>query len=319
MHEKVLDHLKRNPGPVSGEEISRHFHVSRAGIWKHIEEFRRLGYEIAAVPHLGYRLVSCPDKLLPWEVQFHLGTRIFGSKVIFHEKCASTMDEAFRLGLEGAPEGTVVCAESQSHGRGRLGRSWISPRGHGVYLSVILRPHLGPAQLPQLTLLCAVAVCEALRQASGLDVRIKWPNDLLAKGRKLAGILMELKAEIDEVKFIVMGLGINVNTPAGQLPDGATSLKNETGKTFSRVALVQDILRSFEIWYEEVRGGDFAKVIHRWKALSQTLGHPVSVSGMEGAVRGLAVDLDSDGALLIRTASGKTVRKVSGDVTVLKR
>lgn len=314
MEEKIIQFLKKSEGHLSGEEISRQLKISRAGIWKHIQELRKQGYEIAAVPHLGYRLVSSPDKLLPCELRHGLGTRYIGKEIFYYDTVTSTMDTAFRLGMEGAPEGSVVCAESQTKGKGRLGRSWVSPKGKGIYTSVILRPRLLPSDAAQLTLLAAVAVCEALRKVAGVDVTIKWPNDLLVRGRKLAGILTELSAETDRVRFVVVGIGLNVHTPLSLLPPHATSIKAELGKSISRVECLQEILRCLEKRYEQLKADGFPSVIRQWKEFSSTLGQRVRIADQLGEMEGEAVDLDKDGGLLIRGDTGIIVKRMSGDV-----
>lgn len=318
MQEQIINFLKRSKGYLSGEEISRSMNISRAGIWKYMQELRKDGYEIEAVPHLGYQLVSVPDKLLAHEIQFDLKTKIFGCRVVYHETLSSTMDEAFKLGMEGAPEGTVVCAETQTKGRGRLGREWASPKHKGVYLSIILRPKLPPTELAKLTLLSAVAVAEAVEKVSGVKAHIKWPNDLLVKNKKLAGILTELRAEVDQMKFVVIGIGLNVNNTATQLVDGATSLRQEAGKVFSRVEVVQEILRSFERRYAHLDEQGFEDVMGAWKERSHTLGKRVKITDPAGIVEGVALDLDHDGGLLIRQDSGVIIKKMAGDVVQLR-
>ncbi len=317
-HDRIIQFLKEADGYVSGEEMSETLKISRAAVWKYIDHLRKDGYDITAVPHLGYRLVSVPDKLLPHEIQFALNTKTFGKNIITHDVVGSTMDEAFRLGMEGVPEGTLVCAETQTKGRGRLGRVWSSPKGKGVYCSLVLRPHLPPGQLAQLTLTAAVALAEALHNASGVDVSIKWPNDILVGGKKLAGILTELRAETDQVNFVVVGIGININTSASQLVEGATSLKVEGGRSFNRVEVLQEILRSFEKWYAVLCSGKFDQIIKAWKARSSTLKRRVRVTDPAGTIEGMAVDLDTDGALLVRRDSGVIVKKVAGEVVLLR-
>lgn len=319
MHEKLIQFLKQAQGYLSGEEISGLFHLSRSAIWKSMQDLRELGYDIVAVPHLGYRLLSVPDKLFPWEIQFKLGTKSLGKQIIYKELVSSTMDEAFQLGLQGAPDGSVVCAESQSHGRGRHGRQWISPKHKGITMSVILRLPLPPSEAAQLTLLAAVAVAEAVHAVSGLTAQIKWPNDILLNHGKVAGILTELNAEMDQVKFVVIGIGINVNTLKNQLPQLATSLKQETGKNFSRVVVMQEILRSLERWYEVFKKRGFAPVLSQWKQHSTILGQRILFTEAKGTLEGYAFDLDQDGGLLIRTDSGEIVKKMSGDVAILSR
>ncbi len=319
MQEKIIHFLKHAQGYLSGEEISRTLDMSRAAVWKYIQELRKEGYDIEAVPHLGYKLLSAPDKLLSHEVHSGLKTKRIGCQFFYHESLASTMDEAFKLGMEGAPEGTVVCAEMQTKGRGRLGRGWISPKYKGIYCSIILRPKLSPSDLSKLTLLSAVAVAEAVEGVAHIQPTIKWPNDILVKGKKLAGILTELRAEVDQMKFVVVGIGLNVNNVSSHLIDGATSLKNETGSSFSRVQLLQEILRAFERWYIRCEGGDFEDVLFAWKHRSSTLGKRVRVTDPASITEGIAVDLDHDGGLLVRQDSGVVIKKLSGDVRQFSR
>ena len=316
----IIRLLKENDdGYVSGEEISRQLNITRTGIWKHIQELRRRGYKVEASPHLGYRLTASPDKLFPWEICNGLNTTNIGTDFFYYDTVSSTMDEAFRRGVEGAPEGIVVCAESQSKGRGRLGRSWSSPKGKGIYLSVLVRPSVSPMEATKLTLLSAVALCEAVRRSTGIEAAIKWPNDLLVKQRKLAGILTELSAEVDRVNFVVIGIGLNVNALMGQLPPQATSIKMEAGRSFSRPEIVREILRSLDGWYVRWLDEGDVPILQRWKELSSTLGKNVRVLEGKTPCEGEAVDLAPDGGLLVKLADGTIVKKMSGDVVQVGR
>jgi len=318
MQERIIQFLKESDGYISGEEMSQRLKMSRAAIWKYMQDLRADGYEIAAVPHLGYQLVACPDKLLSYEIQSGLNTKIIGKDIVVMDMAASTMDEAFRLGMEGCSEGTVVCAEAQSKGRGRLGRAWTSPKGKGLYFSFVLRPSLPLNQLAQLTLMSAVALAEAIEGVSDLKPLIKWPNDILLDGRKLAGILTELRAESDQVKFVVVGIGLNVNTSAHQLVPGAASLKVAADRGFDRVQVFQSILRSLEKWYVKLLGHEFVLVMEEWKMRSATLKKRVRITDPTGIIEGEAVDLDEDGALLIRKDNGLIIKKTAGDVFLLR-
>ncbi|MBP9855093.1 MAG: biotin--[acetyl-CoA-carboxylase] ligase [Candidatus Omnitrophica bacterium] len=310
MQNQIFNYLKQTEGYISGEDISQQLKISRTAIWKNIEELRKDGYDIVAVPHLGYKLVSSPDKLFPHEVLHGLQTKIIGKNFIHHDMLTSTMDHAFQLGVSGAVEGTVVCTEGQSKGRGRMERPWVSPKGKGLYFSLILRPNIFPSEAAKITLFSAVAICEAIFKSTGVNVHIKWPNDLLIHNKKCAGILTELRAETDRVRFIVIGVGINVNTSMKYLPATATSLKHETGKNWSRVVLMQDIFRSIEYWYEILNKHGFEPVIQRWRQLSSTIGKKVVV----GHVKGKAIDLDEHGGLIVQNDSGEKFRCMTGDV-----
>jgi len=316
MQERIISHLREKEGFISGEEISRQLRVSRAGIWKHIRELRRQGYRIEALPHEGYRLVSVPDKLFPGEIAYRLNTVLIGKEIIYKKEVTSTMDEAFVLGTAGCPDGTVICAENQTKGRGRMGRSWVSPKGKGVYFSAVLRPRLDLSDAPKMTLLFAAAVCEALREVSNLPVKIKWPNDLMVENKKIAGILTELNAEIDRIRFMVVGLGININSALTQLPSQSASLKSETKKSFSRVLVMQKVLRALDEWYIRMQKEGFVPVMDRWKELSMTLGQRVRLSDADGVLDGVAVDLSPEGGLIIEQDDGARVKRMSGDVSL---
>ncbi len=318
MQERIIQFLKQTDGYVSCEEISQQLNMSRAAIWKHMQDLRGLGYEIAAVPHLGYQLVSSPDALLPHEIQSGLKTKLMGQNVFSFDTLPSTMDEAFRLGMLGAAEGTVICAEAQTKGRGRLGRTWASPKGKGIYCSIILRPKLSPSQMSQLTLMTAVAVCEAIKKVTNLEPTIKWPNDLILGSKKIAGILTELRAEIDALTFVVVGLGLNVNSSASQLIESATSLKLEGQSNVNRVELLQEILLSIEKWCGKILKGQFDEVLDYCRKNSATLKKRVRIADATGVQEGKAIDIDKDGGLMIRLNNGKVIKKIAGDAQILK-
>ncbi len=317
MKSKIIQFLKESEGYISGEEISRRLQISRAAIWKHIQELRGTGYVISAVKPLGYHLDSSPDKLFPEEIGYGLKTTFIGKKIYYYDLINSTMDVAFRLGLDDEPEGSVVCAEGQTKGKGRLGRVWNSPKSKGIYMSVILRPNFSLTDTVKLTLLSAVAVCEAIRNVTAIPVSIKWPNDVLLGNKKIAGILTELNAETERVRFIVIGIGINVNTSVSVLPENATSLKKEFGKKISRVVLVQEVLRCLEKWYENMQLNGFLPMIEQWKEFSCTLGRRVRVTNFGGDIEGVAVDIDEYGGLVVRSEQGDLVKRMSGDVVLL--
>jgi len=314
MSEEIIHILKDANGYVSGEALSRTLGMTRAAVWKRIEELRSSGYEIEAAPRRGYCLVAVPDILSAAEIQHGLKTHTFGCQVHHFEAIGSTMTEAFRLGMEGAPEGAVVVAETQTMGRGRMGRVWSSPKGRGLYFSVILRPDCVPADAARLTLLAAVAVSEAVEVVSGVRALIKWPNDLLIGAKKVCGILTELNAELDRVRFVVVGIGLNVNTPLSQLPPEGTSLKVASGKAASRVALAREILRSFEPRYRAALKDGYAVTLEEWRKRSATIGHEVRYIERNLEVRGMAVGLADDGGLLVRLPDGGVVKRMAGDI-----
>ena len=318
MKEKILDYLNKKHDYLSGDQISKHLGISRQGLWKHIQELKDSGYQIVAVPHLGYRLESCPDRLFALEVARNLNTKFIGKKIHYFDYLSSTMDLAMQLGMDGAVSGTLVLAESQTKGRGRLGRGWFSPKYKGIYLSLILRPKILPSACPVLTLMSAVSICEAAKEILDLNVQIKWPNDVLIHNKKIAGILTEMNAEVDKVNFVVIGLGLNVNNDKKSLIAQATSLKEQHGAEISRVVLLQEILRRIESNYLLLEAKGSQEIINKWRNFTLTLGTRVKVDYQNKHIEGQAIDIDTDGALLIRKDSGLIQKISSGDVTACR-
>jgi BirA family biotin operon repressor/biotin-[acetyl-CoA-carboxylase] ligase len=314
LQEKILELLKKKEGYISGDLVSHRLGISRQALWKHIQELKELGYEIIAVPHLGYRLESLPDRLFAFEVTDGLHTKSIGKKVYYFESLASTMNEAMELGIKGAPEGSLVLAESQTRGRGRLGRRWFSPRYKGIYSSLILRPKIPPQQASVLTLLSAVSICEAIKEVTGIDAQIKWPNDILVASKKLGGILTEINAEMDEVNFVIIGIGLNVNNEKKDLINTATSLKEYKKEKINRLQLLQELLRRIEENYTLFQAKSAQPIIEKWLCYNVTLGKRVKVHSHKECIEGEAVDIDTDGGLLIREDSGLTKKVMAGDV-----
>jgi len=316
--EKILDYLNKKHEYLSGDQISKHLGISRQGLWKHIQELKDSGYQIVAVPHLGYRLESCPDRLFVLEVARNLNTKFIGKKIHYFDYLSSTMDLSMQLGMDGAVSGSIVLAESQIKGRGRLGRGWFSPKYKGIYLSLILRPKILPSACPVLTLMSAVSICEAVKEVIDLDVQIKWPNDVLIHNKKIAGILTEMNAEVDKVNFVVIGIGLNVNNDKKSLIAQATSLKEQHGVEISRVVLLQEILRRIESNYLLLEAKGSQEIINKWRNFTLTLGTRVKVDYQNKHIEGQAIDIDADGALLIRKDSGVIQKISSGDVTACR-
>jgi BirA family biotin operon repressor/biotin-[acetyl-CoA-carboxylase] ligase len=316
VNEELLNILKKRPAYVSGEEISSDLGISRTAIWKHIQELRSLDYDITAVPHLGYRLLSSPDRLFPWEIKYLIKNKFVGKTVYYYERLFSTMGTAMELALSGAPEGALIVAEGQTRGKGRMGRLWLSPKYKGIYFSLIIKPKIPPQRTPVLTLISAVSICEGLRQQLGIDAQIKWPNDILLNNKKIGGILTELSAEMDIVHAVVIGVGINVNNDKKTLPYPAGSLKEITGQEVDRLRLLQSILSCFEEKYLHFQKRGIEKILDDWRHFSDTIGRRVrlSMAGKKRALVGKAVDIDCDGGLLIRQDSGLTERIMAGDI-----
>ena len=312
-----------NDGGVSGAQLAEQLGISRAAVWARIEELRSLGYDIAASPHLGYRLVSAPDLLHADDLIARLGkTKVVGRDIRVFQETTSTNDVIEKLARDGVKEGVAVFAESQTRGRGRLGRKWTSPVGKGLWFSVLLRPELRPQEATRLTVASATALARALRLQTGVVPEIKWPNDILIRGKKVVGVLTELSAEVDRVRHVILGIGVDVNLGAADFPaelrKTATSLKIESGGTVDRAALAAAILRELDADYARVCAGKFAAVSDEWEAQCVTLGRNVTVQIGDRAVLGRAESLDDDGALLVRTQHGRLERITGGDVTLEK-
>jgi BirA family biotin operon repressor/biotin-[acetyl-CoA-carboxylase] ligase len=308
---------------ISGAELSHQLGISRAAIWAHIEDLRALGYEVEATPHQGYRLVSSPDLLHADDLISRLGkTRIVGRDIQVFQETTSTNDVIEKLARDGVKEGAVVFAESQTRGRGRLGRKWMSPSRKGLWFSILLRPDLRPVAATQLTIMAATALRRSLDSQTGLSPEIKWPNDILIKGRKVAGVLTELNAEVDRVKYVILGIGVDVNLNSGDFPAElrkmATSLKAESGKPFSRADLAIAILRELDRDYARIIEGKFTEVADEWESHCTTIGHEVIIRCGQREIHGQAEALGEEGALLVRTEHGRLESVIGGDVTVEK-
>ncbi|MDO8473255.1 MAG: biotin--[acetyl-CoA-carboxylase] ligase [Dehalococcoidia bacterium] len=304
---------------VSGEELSRRFSVSRTSIWKQMRVLRAKGYDIESQPRRGYRLISCPEDISALEVRKRLSCSLFGCDIQQLARVASTQQEAFRMAQGGAPAGTVVLAEEQTGGRGRVGRSFFSPPG-GLWFSVILRPPLQPQVCLPLSLMAGVAVVESVIGLTGLPAVLKWPNDVLVGGKKVAGILAEMVAETDAVRFVILGIGVNANVPVGAFPvelqSIATSLSAESGKDVSRSRLLCTILENLDRRYADMLSLGAGSVLDAWRKCPNVLGGRVRVNSINEQVQGLALDLDIDGALLVRTDDGTVKRVIVGDVSM---
>lgn len=310
----VLKVLAGEKGFVSGARLASLFGVSRTAIWKSITSLRAMGYVIEGAPREGYRLLKVPEALLPYEIRRGLKAETFGERIEYYEEVDSTNDVARELAAKGAPEGTLVIAERQTRGRGRMGREWFSPEG-GLWFSVILRPRLAPGEVARLALMLGVAVARVLN-AYGLRCRLKWPNDVLVRDKKICGILTEIDAEMDRVNYVIAGIGVNVNNEVGDFPeefrDAATTMKAEIGRRVARAPLLRRLLEELEACYGRLTLGDPA-VLEEWRRLSSTLGKRVRVVTQSRVLEGVALDIAEDGALLLRLEDGRVERILSGD------
>ena len=315
--------LKKSDGEfVSGEDMATKLNITRAGVWKHIKKLRDNGLDIIGKKN-GYKINDSPDLLQPEKIQKNLNTKIIGKNIFYRPKVDSTNNIAKKMARENAVDGTVIIAEEQTNGKGRLERNFYSPKEKCILFSVILRPKCFPKDAPKFTLLAAVAVARAMEKFN-LHAEIKWPNDIVHDGRKIVGILTELAAEVDFVKWIVVGVGINVNIKPEDFPEDikniASSLYEINGKkNLSRVDFFQTLLEEFEKIYLSANENGFGEILNLWKKYNVTLGKNIKViSADTGDVFfGKAIDIDSDGALIVETENGRQT-VYAGDVSIRK-
>jgi len=318
----ILQRLRASDGFLSGGELCREFGMTRSAVWKHISQLRGRGYTIEAVTGRGYRLGKSPDIPVAAEVSPLLSTSRFGRSLVFEETTDSTNRQAKMLARQGAAEGCVVVADRQTGGRGRMRREWVSPGGTNLYVSVILRPAVSPVRLPQIPLLAAAAIHQALAGfGGGFDTHIKWPNDIVAGGRKLCGVLCEMESEPDMAHFVIVGIGLNVNFR--HIPDGlrdvATSMAICSGREYSRSAVLAAILNRFEPLYDEwLRSGDLGPLLPYLEEHAWLTGREVTVDRYSGSLTGRVTGLGGDGELLLRDADGRLHRVTSGEATIRK-
>lgn len=320
MRAKILTILRKADGKyVSGEYLAEKLSVSRTAIWKHICALKEEGYNIESKVRNGYRIISSPDVLTEGEISAFLTTNTFGRNIQYFKTVTSTNKEAKTLAQKDAPEGTIVVSEEQNSGKGRLSRGWFSPSQKGIWFSLILRPHFLPPDAPKCTLMAAVAICKAIHSVTGINPQIKWPNDILYNNKKFVGILTEISAEIEQINYIIIGMGIDVNISTYDMPADirttSTSLLQILGAKVSRVELLCSILKELELAYSIIQKEGFEPILKEWKKYTVTLGQQVKVIGINDVFLGKAVDIDDYGALLVET-DGKIRRVLAGDVSI---
>jgi BirA family biotin operon repressor/biotin-[acetyl-CoA-carboxylase] ligase len=303
---------------LSGQYLANLIGCSRTAVWKHIEELRKLGFELEAVQRKGYRIIGTPDQMSEDKIRLGLKTKFLGQTIHFKESVDSTQKIAKELANENAPEGTIVLAEEQIGGRGRMGRPWHSPKYTGVWMSMILRPNIPLQQTPQLTLMTAVAVAQAIEEITDLTPQIKWPNDILINGKKVTGILTELQAEADRVFAIIIGVGINANQKVEDFPEElrsiATSLAIEKGEKVSRSQLIQSMLTNFEKLYLIYLEKGFAPIKLLWESYAISIGKTIVARTLTDNIRGFAKGITDDGVLILEDETGKEHYIYSADI-----
>ncbi len=317
----LLALLREGKSYISGQELSDRFGVSRTAVWKAVKSLRDDGYEIEAVSNKGYRLISSPDVMSESEMASRLRTVYVARELHYYDRVDST-NVVLRRMAEEAPEGTLAVADMQEAGRGRRGRGWISPPGINIYMSLLLKPEMDPSDAPMITLLMALAVADAVIDVTGLDARIKWPNDVVTGGRKICGILTEMDMESDYIRDVIVGVGINVNqTDESAFPEEirntATSLRMSGGSAVCRSELVAAVMNLFEGYYEEFRhSGDLRGIKDEYEKLLVSMGLEVRVLDPKGEYSGTSRGINDRGELLVELSDG-TLREVyAGEVSV---
>ncbi|NMB78120.1 MAG: biotin--[acetyl-CoA-carboxylase] ligase [Methanomicrobiales archaeon] len=318
---KVLEILERSPEPISGEIISNELKITRSAVWKNIKELREMGYEIQSSQKEGYRLVSSSSRLYPYEVQKKLGTAVIGKKMRYLADTPSTNIVGKQLCSDGNLKdlhGTVIIAEEQTGGVGRMGRAWISPAG-GIWITIILKPHVPVDHIFMITMAGSVAVARAIRKEFELGALIKWPNDIFIGKKKIGGLLLEMSAEADNVHYCLLGVGIDVNNPvkdfAADLQRDITSISAEVGHDVDRASFLARILKEFENRFQLVESGEYEAITQEWKSLSATLENRVLIRTLKNSFEGEAIDIDEFGALIVKKDNGKLERVIAGDCT----
>lgn len=319
MKAEILTLLRNSREYVSGQDLCARFGVSRTAVWKAINQLKEEGYEIEALQNKGYILRSYPDILSKNEIASRLGTKWVGKTLYYYEDTDSTNADAMRLGEEGAEHGTLVVANHQNKGRGRRGRVWQSPVGTTISMSFLVKPEIAPGKASMLTLVMALAVAKGIEEACDLSTAIKWPNDILVNGKKVCGILTEMKAEMDYIHGVIIGVGINVNVESfpEDLQSMATSLILEKGRKVSRAEVIERVAENFEEYYEkfmETEDLSLLRDLYEERLISK--GKAVKVLDPQGEYTGISKGITDTGELVVETQDGKEQQVYAGEVSV---
>lgn len=311
---EVIKELQSSKNYLSGEELANRLNTSRTSIWKNIQKLRDAGYSIESKRGVGYRLLRTPNKLLPSEL-LPLDVDIVGREIIHFEEIGSTNSKMKEK--SGEKEGLIIIAERQTKGRGRLDRDWESPSG-GIWMSVLLKPSIHPVKTPLLTMISSLSVHESL-EGLGIEGSIKWPNDVLVDGKKICGVLTEIDAEAEVLNYAIVGIGLNVNFEAKEIPyNNLTTVKAELGRKVDRKALIKSIILNLDKWYKELKNNLHEEILNTWRKNSYHLGKEVKVKTMSGEVfSGIAKDFSETGGLVVEEKDGTKRTLFAGDVTLI--
>jgi BirA family biotin operon repressor/biotin-[acetyl-CoA-carboxylase] ligase len=314
---EILSFLREKEEYVSGDYVSSQLGLTRTAVWKYVKQLREMGYTIDTLKGKGYGLRTVPDRLYPWEVDRHLRTEFMGRNIRYKESVDSTNGLAYRFALADTVEGTCVVAEAQKAGKGRLQRKWFSPYGKNIYLSVVLRPGLHPSSVYPITFLSSLAVYDTLLH-SGLTPALKWPNDVLVNEKKICGTLLELSTEADLVRFVIVGIGLNVNMRKGEMADDirsrATSMLIETKIVYERAKVCGMLLNNIETYYDLLRKDGPVKLVRVWEERAGIKGKFIEITQQGEVFRGVVDGIGDDGALLL-SDHGEVRKVIAGDVS----
>ncbi|MEJ8765151.1 MULTISPECIES: biotin--[acetyl-CoA-carboxylase] ligase [Oceanobacillus] len=303
---------------ISGQDISDALQISRNSVWKHMKALEKDGYVIEGVPRKGYRILKHPDKVSDNTIKWGLETEWLGQTIIHKSSAASTQQLIHQAAADGAKHGTVAILDEQTAGRGRMNREWHSAGNKGMWLSILLRPKILPQEAPQLTLLTATVLADVLKDYTGVEPMIKWPNDLLINKKKTAGILTEMQAEQDQIQYIVVGIGLNINHTSddipGMLASKATSLYLETGKHWSIQELIQQFLQKFEAAFDAYLAHGFSDVKKKWESYGFKIGEKIKIKNLKEEKKAIFHGIAEDGALLVLHDNGKEEKIYSGEI-----
>lgn len=320
---KLIEILSNNQEVyASGQRLSELLNISRNAVWKHMKELEKDGYVIEAKPRKGYRIIKSPNKISTNTIRWGLETEWLGKEIIHKTSVGSTQLVGHEAAQNGASHGTIIIADQQTAGRGRVQKNWDS-NGDGLWMTIILRPNIPPNRASELTLLTAVAITDAIQQITNIEPLIKWPNDILINEKKLCGILTEMQAEQDQVQYILIGIGLNVNQSSQlwdkQLQNIATSLFQETGHTFEKHTLLQQILLQFERTYNNYLKHGFQHIKQQWEAYAFKIGSEIEITTFHEQWVGKFLGISDEGALLVESSEGSPIKLYSADIKWFSR
>ena len=319
---ELLSLLRESEDYISGQELCERFQVSRTAVWKVINQLKEDGYEIEAVKNRGYHLVLSPDALSKAEIESRLSSKWAGRNLYVYEETDSTNLRIKQLAEEGAPHGTLAVANKQTAGRGRRGRSWESPSGTSIYMSILLKPEFAPQKASMVTIVMAMAIAKAIEKVSGLEAKIKWPNDIVVNGKKVCGILTEMNAELDYIRYVVIGIGINVNNRSmsdfeESIQQNGSSLYIESGKEINRAVLVAAAMDAFEKYYSTFEQmGNLSGLLEEYNNCLISMGKEVKVLDPKGEFTGISEGINAEGELIVKLPEGNVTTIYAGEVSV---